>query len=79
MKNLTALPKSRLVEMVVQWLEVGVRLLLDHNTGGGAVRLWCAAVGFSAERPIVYRCTRIVDQMYRHFQMRKIRLLAISS
>jgi hypothetical protein len=49
MKNLTTLPKSRLVEMVVQWLESGVRMLLGHNTDDGAVRLWCAACWFSAE------------------------------
>jgi hypothetical protein len=49
MKNLTTVSKLRLVEMVMQWLEGGIRMLLGHNTGGGAVRLWCAAVWFSSE------------------------------
>jgi hypothetical protein len=49
MKILTTLPESRLVEKAVQWLEGGVRMLVGHNTGREAVRLWCAAVWFPSE------------------------------
>ena len=62
MNNFKTRSISPFVEMVGHWLEGGVRMLPGHNTCGGAVmlrpiKLWCAAVWFSAEVRSIYMYT----------------------